>query len=77
VTSAEDLGKLRWQCRRGILELDLALTHFLDHGYATLSERERAAFCRLLRQPDATLQAWIFGKQEVDDMELREVVKKI
>lgn len=75
--AAEDLGRLRWQCRRGTLELDLALTHFLDHGYAALSERERTAFCRLLSESDATLQAWIFGQQEVGDMELREVVKKI
>lgn len=77
VTPTPDLGRLRWQCRRGTLELDLALSQFLDQGYADLSERQRAAFERLLRESDETLQAWIFGHQVVPDMELREIVKKI
>ena len=77
VTATLDHGRLRWQCRRGTLELDLALSQFLDQGYDDLSERQRAAFERLLRESDETLQAWIFGHQEVPDMELREIVKKI
>lgn len=77
MTQGLELGRLRWQCRRGTLELDLALGQFLDQRYAELSVRERAAFERLLRESDENLQAWIFGHQAVPDAELREIVKKI
>ncbi len=77
MTASPDLGRLRWQCRRGTLELDLALSQFLEQSYAGLSVAQRAAFERLLRESDETLQAWIFGQQAVPDQELREIVKKI
>lgn len=77
MTPSPDLGRLRWQCRRGTLELDLALQQFLDQEYAGLSMPQRVAFERLLRESDETLQAWIFGHQTVPDQELREIVKKI
>ncbi len=77
MTPSPDLGRLRWQCRRGTLELDLALSQFLDQGYVGLSVPQRAAFERLLRESDETLRAWIFGHQTVPDRELSEIVKKI
>lgn len=77
---AEDepcLSRLRWQCRRGLLELDLALLAFLEGGYATLTSSERAAFRRLLDTSDAQLQAWLLEQEEATDYELRELIKKI
>lgn len=70
-------NRLRWQCRRGTLELDLVLTEFLDQEYSALTAGERLAFERLLHQPDAILQAWLFGRQKVDDKELNNIVTKI
>jgi antitoxin CptB len=38
--SAEELNRLRWQCRRGLLELDLVLERFLEkHGDRLQGER--------------------------------------
>ena len=76
-TIREHRNRLRWQCRRGTLELDTVLMDFLEHGYHTLAEGERQVFEQLLRQSDATLQAWLFGHQEVTDKGLRELVRKI
>ena len=76
-TTREHHNRLRWQCRRGTLELDTVLMDFLEHGYHTLTQDERQAFEQLLRQSDETLQAWLFGHQEVADKELRELVRKI
>lgn len=73
----DDRNRLRWQCRRGTLELDTVLMDFLDHVYHTLTVDERLAFERLLHQPDVILQAWLFGHQEVADRELKEIVTKI
>ena len=33
-----ELARLRWKCRRGMLELDLLLRDFLDSGYQDLDD---------------------------------------
>jgi len=60
----ETLRRLRWQCRRGLLELDLLFGRFLEHHYSALNMEEQGAFQRLLEQPDQTLLAWLQGQQE-------------
>ena len=52
---------LGWRCRRGLLELDLALTGFLKDGYARLSPSESALFEEFLAENDADLWAWMQG----------------
>jgi antitoxin CptB len=71
------LPRLRWRCRRGLLELDLALQAFLDRGYIALDPCERAAFRRLLDTSDVQLQAWLLGQEEAPEYEFRELIKKI
>ena len=51
----DELSKLRWQCRRGIKELDLILSRYLDERYLFADEAEKAFFARLLQQDDTTL----------------------
>jgi antitoxin CptB len=73
----EELSRLRWQCRRGMLELDVALRRFLDREYAGLGERERAAFSRLLGVDDQTLFAWLMGRARPEDAERRALVDRL
>lgn len=54
--------QLRWQCRRGMLELDLMLGAFLDKAYASLTQTARADFRRLLEESDQTLYEWFIGQ---------------
>jgi antitoxin CptB len=63
VVQDETLRRLRWQCRRGLLELDLLFVRFLEQQYLSLSATEQAAFQHLLEQPDQTLLAWFQGQQ--------------
>lgn len=58
------MRRLRWQCRRGLLELDLLLVHFLERRYSTLNTEEQRAFQCLLEQPDQMLLGWIQGRLE-------------
>ena len=76
VTGSEmvDRRRLRWQCRRGLLELDLLLGWFVERHYGTLSATEQDAFCRLLGQPDQALFAWIQGQETPPD-ELKCIVE--
>jgi antitoxin CptB len=77
VTEAEEFRRLRWRCRRGLLELDVILQAFVEHAYARLPPQERAAFKRLLSEPDPALLEYINGTQEAADEELRCIVRKI
>lgn len=72
----EILRRLRWQCRRGLLELDLLLLRFLEQRYSTLNAEEQNAFQRLLEQPDQTLLAWVQG-QQVPPPDLKKIIEKV
>ena len=67
VTPARELPRLLWQCRRGLLELDLLLSRFLVERYPELSAAEQHQFRRLLEYPDPTLLAWIQGQEPSPD----------
>ncbi len=70
------LDRLRWRCRRGLLELDLVLGDFLEARYSKLSVEEQSAFERLLALPDTTLYAYLQGLNPPTE-ELEEIVRKI
>lgn len=72
-----ELNRLRWQCRRGMRELDLLLLQFLDSGYADLDATAVRAFARLLECPDALLLEWLLGRQRPSDKEVANVVQHI
>ena len=59
------LSRLRWLCRRGMLELDAWFTLFLDTRYADLSPQMQTAFARLLDQDDMALFDWLTGEREM------------
>jgi hypothetical protein len=44
--------RLKWRCRRGLLELDLILQGFLERRFARLDAAEKALFGELLDTPD-------------------------
>ncbi|MBI5463076.1 MAG: succinate dehydrogenase assembly factor 2 [Gammaproteobacteria bacterium] len=76
-TAATELNRLRWQCRRGMRELDLLLLQFLDSGYADLDANATHAFTRLLDCPDALLLEWLLGRQRPSDKDVADVVQRI
>ena len=65
--SALELSRLRWQCRRGLLELDLTLGRFLERHAQALSAEERDQFKVLLEMGDNELWDLICGRIECDD----------
>jgi antitoxin CptB len=59
-----DLDRIRWRCRRGLLELDLVLEAFLARGYGRLDAGQRSLFSELLEQPDNELLDLALGRSE-------------
>ena len=70
-----EADRIRWQCRRGLLELDLVLAKFLDRRLETLSPGELAAFKRLLDYPDNDLWDFVIGKMPSPDAESAQIIK--
>ncbi|MEM9531124.1 MAG: succinate dehydrogenase assembly factor 2 [Pseudomonadota bacterium] len=60
-TTSED-RHLRWRCRRGMLELDVMLTRFLEGRYPKLPAPEQASFRQLLETEDDQLWDWLSGR---------------
>ena len=73
----ENNGKIRWQCRRGMLELDILLERFLNQHFAQLTDQEKEVFIQLLNQSDATLYQWIFNQPDVVPAPYREIILQI
>ena len=73
-----DIERLRWQCRRGLLELDYLFADYLDQQYAKASSEEQAAFRALLDQQDPDLQHWLINTDELPpEPEMASLVKKL
>jgi antitoxin CptB len=63
----ERWNRIRWRCRRGMLENDLVLSRFLVARGAQLSEDEIAMLDRLLDLSDNELWDLIAGREEPRD----------
>ena len=60
------LRRIRWRCRRGMLENDLILSRFLDANAAELTEDDVANLDRLLDMTDDRLWDLLAGRTEPD-----------
>ncbi len=73
----KNLERVRWRCRRGLLELDIVLGRFIEAQYAQLDEAERQAFEALLDMPDNPLWDMVAGRQEAAQDEQQALLRKI
>jgi len=70
----EELNRLRWQCRRGLLELELVLERFLETRGERLQGEQLTSFKTLLEYTDNDLWDLIRARAECRDARLAEVV---
>ena len=57
--------RILWDCRRGLLELDLVLVAFVQRNYDGLDAEGRTAFRKLLNYPDNDLLDLVMGRAEL------------
>ena len=67
-------GRLKWQCRRGMLELDVLLDQFLTSRWTDLDAGLKAEFEQLLSYSDQQLQQWLCEGREADE-EVRNITR--
>jgi antitoxin CptB len=72
------LSKLRWRCRRGLLENDLFVERFFRHHEETLTTGQAAGLQALMDLADNDLLDLLLARKEpsgeVDTPEVREVL---
>ena len=69
--------RLRWQCRRGMRELDLLLSDRVEQHYATFSDQQCRDLELLLSHQDPVLLAWLMGQQQPTDQVLAALVANL
>ena len=70
----QELNRLRWQCRRGVLELDLLLERFLERRSDLLQGERLSSFETLLEYADNDLLDLIRARTDCTDSRLAEVL---
>lgn len=70
-------NRLLWASRRGMLELDLILTPFVENVYDTLSQDDQLRFEVLLECEDQTLFMWFMQRESPSDPNLERIIKII
>lgn len=68
------LARLRWRCRRGLLENDLILARFLDARGTSLTPEETLALDRLLALADNELWDLLAGRTDPEEAAMRPLV---
>jgi antitoxin CptB len=69
--------RLKWKCRRGLLELDLVLGRFVERNASGMGERELARLGELLELPDNDLWDIVSGRSDLYAARLGDVVARL
>lgn len=79
VENADDkhASHIRWQCRRGMLELDALLLNYFDNHFKELPTEDRITFENMLRYSDQDLYDWILETSQPPSVEISEMIQVI
>ena len=70
-------SRLRWQCRRGMRELDELLIRYLESRYPSADDEEKAAFQAVLALPDPELNGYLLQRQVPSAKSIAGVIETI
>jgi antitoxin CptB len=76
-----ELNKLKWRCRRGLLENDLFIERFFRRHEETLTVGQAQGLQRLMALPDPDLLDLLLARREpqgdLDDTDVRGVLAQM
>ncbi|MDP2822795.1 MAG: succinate dehydrogenase assembly factor 2 [Sulfuritalea sp.] len=71
------INRLKWHCRRALLELDLVFDRFWERYETNLDEHGEAALESLLELQDHDLWALLSGREVTDDPQLVAMIERL
>lgn len=72
-----DMDRLRWQCRRGMLELDEILLRYLEGRFVQSSPEDQQRFRQLLAVEDPVLNEWLLMAHTDGAGDLAGIVERV
>lgn len=60
-----EISHLKWRCRRGVKELDVVLTRYLEQSFESADESEKTIFRELLDIEDPILFGMLIHSEPV------------
>ncbi len=72
-----EFSKLKWRSLRGMKELDVLLTCYLEQMYEHAPIAEQQTFQAFLELPNAELYAYLMGDETPMDEKMRVLVEKM
>ena len=73
----EDIRRLQWQSRRGMLELDVLFVPFVEEAFRDLEVADQDRFVKLLACEDQDLFVWFMQREVPKDPDLARIVNII
>ena len=73
----DDIARLRWLCRRGMKELDVVLSRYLEQDYAAAPLQDQQQFRSLLEMPDPELYRLLLGRDPVENRDTARLLEKL
>jgi len=70
-------NQIRWQCRRGMLELDLLLLRYFENCFEGLTESNQQLFIEFLQESDQTLYQWLMGQSQPNEPKFLSLLQNI
>ncbi|MGI9223743.1 MAG: succinate dehydrogenase assembly factor 2 [Woeseiaceae bacterium] len=70
-------SRLRWQCRRGMRELDELLLRYLEQRYPGADADEKTAFHEVLALADPELNGYLLQRRTPDSERIARVINQI
>jgi len=77
ISDTIELKRLAWQSRRGMLELDVLLTPFLEEVYPGLPKADQENYKKLIDCEDQDMFSWFMQTVEPEDPEINKIIKMI
>lgn len=72
-----ELRRIKWRCRRGMLELDVMLQGFFEKRFQKLDYQQQLMFTRLLDYPDQDLLEWLSGNPDDANKDVKDIVEQL
>jgi antitoxin CptB len=71
----QEIRRLWWHSRRGMLELDGLLLPFTENKFRSLSEQDKALYRRMVDSEDQDLFDWFMQKSKSSDAEIQRMIE--
>lgn len=77
MTSENEINRLFWHSRRGMLELDTLLVPFVREAYQQLAADDQERYRKLLDCEDQDMFAWFMRRNQPEDADLQRIIELI